>query len=73
MSDSTRDTTAIFTGDDYQLIAESAYREEERRELFKKLYGIESPADDQLDRLRELALRINLYLKMPAPISDGTS
>lgn len=53
----------LFTGDDYQLVADAIYREEDRRELFKKLNGIEASRDDQLDRLTDLARRINLYLQ----------
>jgi len=52
----------LFSGDDYQLIAEAAYREEERRELFQRLYGVDAPEDDQLSRLADLARRLNLYL-----------
>lgn len=60
MSESARRT--LFTGDDYQLVAEAAYREEERRELFRELHGIEAPADDQLERLADLLRRLRLYL-----------
>lgn len=63
MCDSTRDPV-LFTGDDYQLVAESCYREEERRELFLKLHGVEAPADDQLDRLADLANRLSAYLRL---------
>ena len=56
------DEKPLFTGDDYQLVAEACYREEDRRELFKKHYEIEAPNDDQLDRLADLARRINLYI-----------
>ena len=56
-------TPSIFTGDDYQLVAEAAYREDERRELFKQLHGIEAPKDDQLDRLADLAHRIKLFIE----------
>ncbi|HEY0152047.1 MAG TPA: hypothetical protein VGB92_08625 [Longimicrobium sp.] len=62
MCDPTRDPV-LFTGDDYQLIADACYREEDRRELFRTLHGIEAPADDQLDRLADLANRISEYLR----------
>jgi hypothetical protein len=51
-----------FTGDDYQLIAEAAYREEERRDLFRRLHGISAPDDDQLERLADLSRRLKQYL-----------
>ena len=53
----------LFSGDDYQLVAEAAYREEERRELFQRYHGVPAPEDDQLDRLADLAKRIGIYLR----------
>ena len=44
------------------MVAEAAYREEERRELFQQLHGIEAPADDQLDRLADLLRRLAAYI-----------
>jgi hypothetical protein len=51
-----------FTGDDYQLLAEAAYREEERRDLFQQLHGVAAPDDDQLERLADLSRRLKQYL-----------
>ena len=51
-----------FTGDDYQLIAEAAYREEERRDLFRQLHGVPAPEDDQLESLADLSRRLKQYL-----------
>ena len=56
-------TEPLFTGDDYQLIADAAYREEDRRQLSEELTGVKATDDDHLDRLADLARRINLYLK----------
>ena len=47
-----------FTGDDYQLLADAAYREEDRCQLFERYHGIPAPADDQLERLSDLARRV---------------
>ncbi len=58
----------LFTGDDYQLVAEAAYREDERRELFKRLYGIDAPVDDQLSRLDDLSRRIADYLRQTGQV-----
>ena len=56
-------TDPLFTGDDYQLVAEAAYREEDRRELFLALTGAPAPTDDHLDRLADLARRLALYVR----------
>ena len=53
----------LFTGDDYQLIAEAVSREQDRRELFEGYNGVPAPEDDQLDRLAHLAKRIAMYLR----------
>lgn len=59
MSASPHDAQApLFTGDDYQLVAEASYREEDRRELFRQFHGFDAPDDDHLDRLADLARRI---------------
>ena len=54
---------ARFTGDDYQLIADAAYREEDRRELFEQLHGIPAPSDDQLKRLADFGRRLSEHLR----------
>jgi hypothetical protein len=54
---------ALFTGDDYQLVVDAMYREEDRRELFERYNGIPAPSDDQLERLGDLARRIGIYIK----------
>jgi hypothetical protein len=53
----------LFTGDDFQLIAEAGYREQERRDLFERQHGVPAPEDDQLVRLADLAARIAIYLR----------
>jgi hypothetical protein len=58
----------LFTGDDYQLIAEASYREEERLELWRKLHGFDAPVDDQLDRLTDLCRRISEYLQLTGQV-----
>jgi hypothetical protein len=60
----------LFTGDDYQLIAEAIYREEERLKLFNELHGLSMQPDDQLDRLADLAKRIGQYLSQQSPPSN---
>jgi hypothetical protein len=59
----------LFTVDDYQLVADAIYREQDRRGLFERCHGIPAPADDQLDRLGDLARRIGRYLET----AGGTS
>ena len=55
---------SLFTADDYQLVAEAIYREEDRRQLFEQANGFPAHADDQLDRLADLARRIGIYIGM---------
>ena len=52
----------LFTGDDYQLVVDAIYREEDRRELFERYNGFPAPEDDQLERLGDLARRLRTYL-----------
>lgn len=59
-----RNEMPLFTGDDYQLVAESAYREEERVKLFDELYGVKLSDDGHRDRLADLAKRIAKYLDL---------
>ena len=64
MDDQQPSTTApLFTGDDYQLVADASYREEDRRELFERVHGMPAPPDDHLDRLADLAGRIAVYMR----------
>lgn len=57
----------LFTDDDYVLLADAIYREQDRRELFKKLTGVEAPADHHLDDLADLAGRIGQWLRLSHP------
>jgi hypothetical protein len=59
-----RNEMPLFTGDDYQLIAECAYREEERVKLFDDLHGVKLSDDGHRDRLADLAKRIAKYLDL---------
>jgi hypothetical protein len=69
----------LFTPDDYVLLALAAYREEDRRGLWKELHGIDAPADDHRDRLADLARRMNEYLRQTGqvgaaePLNYGTT
>ena len=53
----------LFTGDDYQLLADAIYREEDRRHWFREETGAAAPEDDQLERLGDLARRMGEYLR----------
>ena len=62
---------SVFTDDDYQLLADAIYREEDRRELFERAHGIPAPPDDHLDRLADLARRISAFVH-GEPRGSGT-
>jgi hypothetical protein len=61
----------LFTDDDYVLLAEAIHREQDRRELFQKLTGVEAPADHHLEDMADLADRIGQWLQMSRPPDPG--
>jgi len=53
----------LFTPDDYQPLADAAYREEDRRRWFREATGCDAHDDDQLERLADLTRRVGIYLQ----------